>query len=79
MHIQSITVVNSVHRNPEKHFREPQEWNGMNGARTFNSFYPWYQNYPYKYALNPIAYGILRLSQLRGGRGIFIPHPRKQR
>ena len=29
--------------------------------------------------LNPIAYGILRLSQLRGGGGgIFIPHPRKQ-
>ena len=27
-------------------------------------------------ALNPIAYGILRLSQVRGG--IFIPHPRKQ-
>ena len=26
--------------------------------------------------LNPIAYGILRLSQLWGG--IFIPHPRKQ-
>ena len=29
--------------------------------------------------LNPNAYGILRLSQLRGGGGgIFIPHPRKQ-
>ena len=32
-----------------------------------------------KATLNPIAYGILRLSQLRGGGGeIFIPHPRKQ-
>ena len=28
--------------------------------------------------LNPITYGILRLSQLRGGGGIFISHPRKQ-
>ena len=26
--------------------------------------------------LNPIVYGILRLSQLRGG--VFIPNPRKQ-
>ena len=31
MGIQSVIVVNSVHRNPEKYFRESQEW--MNGAR----------------------------------------------
>ena len=29
-------------------------------------------------SVNPIAYSILRLSQLPGGGGIFIPHPRKQ-
>ena len=35
-----------------------------------------------EHSFNPIAYGILRLSQLRGGGGgggrIFIPHSRKQ-
>ena len=36
------------------------------------------ENFKYqtRYLINPIAYGILRLSQLRGR--IFIPHPRKQ-
>ena len=55
MKILSITVVNSVHRNPEKRFRESQEWNWISGTRTFNPFYPLYQNYPYEYALNHSA------------------------
>ena len=51
MQMQSVTVVNSVHRNLEKHFKKNLENKiaFINGTRTVNPFYLWYQNYPYEY------------------------------